>query len=127
MNQDNETRYREEFEIYAKLNSHTGRKFYTNLNDYEDAKIQERWMDYLAACKKRQEDVDKWRKCASDNEQFWQFKRTEMLNQIEKRDKLLSHILGVMKGRLHQEYDGEITIVESEYAQWFSDYEEILK
>ena len=41
--------------------------------------------------------------------------------EIQKRDKLLSSILGIMKGRIHQNYDGEITITESEYDQWLKD------
>jgi hypothetical protein len=61
MNQDNEKKYREEFEVglrgFQKIKRH-GR------TDYLDMSVEECWLSYLDACEKRQEEADK-------NENFW--------------------------------------------------------
>lgn len=52
---------------------------------------------YLAARKKAEEEIDEWKKCTSDNEQFWQFKRTEFIQENLELKALVSDFVEVMQ------------------------------
>jgi hypothetical protein len=60
---------------------------YSSLGDFEY--FEE---GYLAGRKASEEEIDKWKKCSLDNEQFWQLRRTEMLQEIESLKKELEEV-----------------------------------
>jgi hypothetical protein len=88
MSENKDEKYRKEFldldtvsiciDTYAGVN---------NLNHF-DTRLE----CYIAGRKASEEEIDKWKKCSSDNEQFWQFRRTEMLQEIESLKKELGEL-----------------------------------
>ena len=92
--------------------------------EYEQGAVQSKWLWFLAGCKAaqvemlvsdeklneyvgkiysleeklkdREQEIEKWKKCASDNEQFWQFKRTQLLGQLKERNELIKEFIRLM-------------------------------
>jgi hypothetical protein len=94
MTQENkDALYREEFKsVYDNGDNIDPRIFCNIKGKYTIGDVEKCWQFYLAGGKASQEEVDKWKKCSSDNEQFWQFRRTEMLQEIESLKKELEEL-----------------------------------